>query len=421
MLLKEEEAVSATAVSSSPTKQSSPTARQHLSSEPHDLGEHPQTAPDEPREDQSQEAVSDNDVGTGAAGPAETATDDESAARQEDDVSLRASTGSIANAGGEGESVAGPDIADKPSGEEGVVGGGQREQDKTVRENAPTAGGLEQADADVVASASGAVELDAHGGLGAGAMKELGGGGVMSSESGTSVLGASAGAKVDAGVDGETAEVDGANVVSEATHGDGVDEPGTAAAAGEPETISDDVGGGEAMSGGLAEEFFAGDDSSEDELYPGAATVAAGGAPDALATQLEGIDQDRELPVGEQPPSPRIFASSVHSGFRSPVATQRNKANAAVGREGLSEAAKAAVAAALANAASATSHGADEGSKSRKKKKSHKERRRKRSGSKSAGEEDPGVGSRVGRSEADENGRTKRSLSKRHHRKSAVG
>lgn len=407
-------------------KQSSPTAQQHQ----HLPSELPETAPNEPREDPGVEAVVSDDgvgvgVGVGAAGPAETGTGDESAPQEEVAVSLRVSTGpglvharASPKTGVKKEGVAAPETAGELPGTEGVVGGGQREQEEPAT---ATECGPEQAEVENIAPASGAAELGEHGGLEAGAKEELGGGGEVSGESGDG--GAGSDAEVEA-----SAEVEKGEKIADVEF----DKPGTAAATrGEPETIiGNDTGGGEVVSGGVAEDFFAGDDSSseDDELYPGAAAAAAGGTVGTVGAPSVGSDQDREPPVGEQPPSPRIIASSVQRGFRSLAATQRNETAAAVGEEGISEAAKAAVAAAfaLASAASATSRrGVDDSSKSRKKKKSHKERRRKRSGSKSAGEDDSGVGSRgsgsVGRSEVDGNGRTKRSSSGRHHRKSAVG
>lgn len=437
LLLLKEAIVSETA-SSHPIKQSSSTAKQDLPSESPESPESPdlrqeaQTAPTEPRDSAAAEAVSDDSVSVGVARPAEAGIDDEGAPPQEDDIAPGASTGPVdasAKPGIEEEGEAVPDTADEVPRMEGVVGSGQGGQDPAIEENASTAGGSEQAEADTLAPASGAVELGEQGGLGAGAKEELGGGRGVGSVNGDG--GMRSGADIDAGaeVDAEKVavdvEVDGASVADEVTRGDGVEKP--AAAAREPETSSGkEIGGGEVVAGGVAEDFFAGDDSSgEDELYPGAAAAAAGGAAGAIATQVVGSDQEGEPPVREQPLSPRIIASSVQSGFRSPVATQRKETAGAVGEEGLSAAAKAAVAAALANAASAPSRRGDDGSKSRKKKKSHKERRRRRSGSKSADEEDSGAGSRgsgsVGRSEVDGNRRTKRSSSKRDHRKSAVG
>lgn len=202
-----------------------------------------------------------------------------------------------------------------------------------------------------------------------------------------------------------------------------------------------DIPGEGAGIGGVAEEFFAEVSSSgEDDLHPVAAAADATGD---LGELSDANENDERLPdfgtlKGEQPPSPRLIASSVGraggvgGGFgysRSPTGTQR-KAGAA--EEGLSEAAKAAVAAALAAASAPapagrtgrSSRGEDEGSKSRKKK-SHKERRRK--GSNSGKEDESGVGVRhggVGRSEVD-GGQEKRSgkrdgSSRRHHRRSAV-
>ena len=408
--------MSATAFSS-PTKESSPAARQDLPSESHNLRQHPETTPGEPPQDAEAEAVSDHGGdGAAVADPAESGSD-ESIAPREDRDAPRASTSPVlasAKTGVEEEGKAASNMAGKLPGTDEADDGGQGEHATAVEENAPIAGGLEQAETDSVAPASEAVEPDENDRLGPGAREEPGSGGEACSESGDG--GTASGTEAEAGAEADT----------EKLVGDG-DKPGVAAATLEPETVSgDDVGEVGAMGGGVAEDFFAGDNSSgEDELYPGAAATA-GGASGALATRFSGSDQDRpEPPASEQPPSPRIIASSVQGGFRSPVATQRSETAAAKGGEeqGLSEAAKAAVAAALANAASA--RGDDGGSKSRKKKKSHKERRRKRSGSGSAGEDDSGVGSRgsgsVGRSEVDGGGRTKRSSSRRHHRKSAVG
>lgn len=240
----------------------------------------------------------------------------------------------------------------------------------------------------------------------------------------------------DNGGDAFNREVEGDVHCSEAVSGGAGDELGGSVAR-ESETIDqDDLAGGGVVNGdAVAEDFFAGDGSSgEDELYPGAA--AATGVRVSPAEDFAGSsDQDQEHRARDQPPSPRIIASSIQTGPhaagaaggsvgyspRSPVSAQRQEASATAGEGGLSEAAKAAVAAALANASSApsTSRREGDGSKSRKKKKSsHKERRRKRSGSKSGGEEDSGAGdSRV---EGGGTGREKRSSSRRQHRKPAV-
>eukprot|EP00903_Cladosiphon_okamuranus_P008926 g8544.t1 len=429
------------AASSSPAKQPSPTAQQYLPSEPHDLIQVPETAPkeSEPREnddgDDSPAVLGTNDAQVEDGAAPEEGTDPDHAS---------AETG----IGQEGEGQAAPVTADElPGTADGVDGGGQGPQLEATatEEKAPTAGVSEQAEANSsITPASEATEPDdEHGGVGPGAKEEPGGrAGEVSNESGDGGVGSGAESEADLEV-----EADGAtSMASESTRGDRVDKRAPAAAAAvaaaaetpEPEAISggDVVGGGGALSAGVAEDFFAGDNSSgDDELYPGAAAAAiaggvgaAGASANALATQLSGSDQDREPPFSAQPPSPRIIASSVQGGFRSPVAPQRNEVSATKAEGGLSEAAKAAVAAALANAGSATSRRGDDGSKPRKKKKSsHKERRRKHSGSRSAGEENSGVRSRgsgsVGRSEVhvDGGGRSKRSSSRRHHRKSAVG
>lgn len=437
LLLLQDEIVSATACSS-PINQPSPAAQQSVSSESHDLPQQPGTASNDLREDAGAEVVSDTgDDGVVAAKPAETGSDDKSAPQEDGIAPTRVITGPApapAKAGveEEDEGEAAPDMADELSRSVGIDGGGQGEQATAIKEDAATIGGLEQAEAGDIAPAAEAVDPDENGGLGAGAKEGLGNGGeVVGSESGDGGTGSGAEAEAAAEVDAERLvdmEIDGASAVAaEDTHGDGIDKPGATAAALELETTSgNDVDGGGVMGGGVAEDFFAGDNSSgDDELYPGAA-AASGGAVSTLAAKSADSDQDLETPASEQPPSPRIIASSVQGGFGAAVSTQRNETAGAAREEGLSEAAKAAVAAALANAASATSRRGDDGSKSRKKKKSHKERRRKRSGSRSADEEDPGVsGSRgsgsVGRSEVDGTERTKRSSSRRHHRKSAVG
>eukprot|EP00752_Nemacystus_decipiens_P007236 g6477.t1 len=416
-----EQGIVSAKASGSPAKQSSPAAQQHLPSESHALPQQP--------EDAGAEAVP-GDVGDDGAAvgeSAETGADDQSA-QQEDDVHPRANTGPAhaSVTGVEEEGGAAPEAADELPGTDGVDGGGQGEHATAMEEDTPIVSGSQQAETDNVAPASEAVEADKNGGLGAGAKEETGSGeeGIGGADGGGTGSGSKAQAEAEA--EAET-EVDGASAAGEVMRGDGVEKPGAAAAAAvfEPEAFSggDDGGGGEVMSGGLAEEFFAGDNSSgEDELYTGAAG--------AFADRFSGNGQYRPDPAaGEQPPSPRIIASSVQGGFRSPAESRRSETAAAKGEDGLSEAAKAAVAAALANAASATSRRGDDGdggSKSRKKKKkSHKERRRKRSGSNSAGEEDSGVRSRgsgsVGRSEVDGGGRTKRSSSRRHHRESAEG
>lgn len=439
--------MSATA-SSSPTKQSSPTAQPHLPSELHDMPQHPEAAPNKngPREGAGAgaEAVSD-DGDDSAAVPVTVApqVEDGTAPKAKTDPDHASAETGVEEE--EGEDT--PDTADElPGTTDGVDGGGQGEQQAAaIKGKAPTAGESEEAEADSIAPASEAAEPDdEHGGLGAGAKEEPGRElGEVSNESDDGGVGSGAKAEADAEGNARKAvdvgvEVDGAtSAAGETTRGDGVDKPGTAAATETPEreaiSGSDVVGGGGVLSAGVAEDFFAGDNSSGDyELSPGAAAAAtaggaAGAGTSALATHLSGSDQDREPPVSAQPPSPRIIASSVQGGFRSPVATQRNEAAATKGEGGLSEAAKAAVAAALANAASATSRRGDDGSKPRKKKSSHRERRRKRSGSRSAGEEDSGVGSRgsgsIGRPEVNGGGggRSKRSSSRRHHRKSAVG
>lgn len=238
----------------------------------------------------------------------------------------------------------------------------------------------------------------------------------------------------DNGDDAFNREVEG-DVTSCGASSGGVGDKLGPSSAREPETIDqDDIAGG-GVGGAVAEDFFAGDGSSgEDELYPGAA--AATGVRIAPTEDFTGSsDQDPEGLAHDQPPSPRIIASSIQTdnhagaggGFgyppRSPVSTQRKEASATAGEGGLSEAAKAAVAAALANASSAAapSRREGDGSKSRKKKKSsHKERRRKRSGSKSGGEEDSGAGERgsgtIGRAEGGGTGREKRSSSRRHRK-----
>lgn len=434
LLLLLQEDVQLAIASSSPVRLSPPAAQQqHLPSEPRDRRQHPEAAPpDEPREvDAGTEALSDNGVGDGAGEPAEACSDD-GGAPPGGDLAPGAGADPIrasAEIGIEEEGVGAADVtADELAGAEGVVGvRGQVEEEggAGIEENAPTAAGSEQAgvdNVDVAAPASSEAELVVeHGELGEGAKEEPDGGGDVGSESGDGRAGSGAAGEADAEFDGEEAvdaEVDPANAIGEAASGGGVEKPNEAATALEPETISGNVvGEGEAVSGGLAEDFFAGDNSSgDDELYPGAA-AAAGDAAGALATRSVGSDRDPDSAVSEQPPSPRIIASSAQGGFQSPVVTQGNETASAAREKGLSEAAKAAVAAALANAASATSRRGDDGSKSRKKKKkSHKERRRKRSGSKSAGEEDSGAGSRD-RSEADGDGRTKRSSSRRHHRR----
>lgn len=382
--------------------------------------------------------MSDDGVALGVDGTADNDTEgrhhtDRTPTPQEGGISPESGAGPLSalTTGAEEEGVihASLHVGDEESPKAYSVGGEAATVDKQV----PAVVGFEPAeDADPVPVPSSAVTAESDG-LGAEAGEEQGSGGGGGSDSGESGDGDGA---LNRAADGDINSSEAA--VGGATGGGGVGDKSGPAAAREPERIDEDgIAGGGALNGHVvAEDFFAGDDSSgEDELYPGAA--AAAGTRIAPAEGASGnSNRDQERPARDKPPSPRIIASSVQAGSRagigggfgypsrSPVSTQR-KVSAAVGEGGLSEAAKAAVAAALANASSAPSRREGDGSKSRKKKKSsNKERRRKRSGSKSGGEEDSGAGDRdggsVGRSEEDGIGRAKRSSSRRQHRKPTV-
>ncbi|CAM9104254.1 unnamed protein product, partial [Scytosiphon promiscuus] len=138
----------------------------------------------------------------------------------------------------------------------------------------------------------------------------------------------------DGGAEGGVGADNGSNAAVAA--GDLGDEPGTAArelGARDGDPLAEEGG---ASGAGVAEDFFAGDNSSseENEIFS-----AAAAGPDALAAPAgETADSDDATPPLEQPPSPRIIASSLRRGndggsafARSPVGAQRKSAAAAEG------------------------------------------------------------------------------------------